>query len=98
MLFLQVPLFFHACFGGQEMVELWLKIMKNEKRKRKQLKPNYKTAVSNKSVQIREFKSAGFFSLQFLIVKKQLLFIGLLRVYKLKLLIGCVKEDFSFRM
>ncbi|XP_065839734.1 death-associated protein kinase 1-like isoform X2 [Oscarella lobularis] len=42
----EVPLFFHACFGGQEMVELWLKIMKNEKRKRKQLKPNYKTALT----------------------------------------------------
>ena len=98
MLFLQVPLFFHACFGGLEMVQLWLKIMENERRKQKQLKPNYKTAVGNKSVQIREFKSAGFFSFQFIIVKKQLLFSGLLQVYKLTLSIGCVKEDFSFRM
>ena len=83
------------------MVQLWLRIMKNEQTKRKQLNPNYQTKVCHKmtqSVQMQEFKSADFFSVYMpIVIKMQLLFIGLFRVYKLTLLIGCVKEDFSFQ-
>ena len=66
------------------MVQLWLKIMKNEQTKRKQLNPNYEPEVCHKMTlkQMQEFKSADFFSI-YLVIKIQLLFIGLFRVHKL---------------
>ena len=73
------------------MVDLWLKIMKNEQRKREQLDPNYESNVCHKMIKVCKCKSAGFFS-----IKKQQ-FTGLLRVYKVTLLIGWIKEDFSFQ-
>ena len=57
--------------------------MKDEQTKRKQLDPNYEAKVCHKiTVQMQEFKSADFFSI-YLVIKIQLLFIGLFRVYTL---------------